>query len=354
MVAYNSKNDIHSRRREAPTGTESKSIRRSVLSFNLVLVTAVIVVLLIWAEAVSLRQDIGAYRTNLYAGVVGDSFKSAWYNYFLFPLRGIVTSVDLALRIVQVLIAILMTFSLRKGIQSWRDIFFASILIAIVPSMSDNHGEYLRQGSALALFMLAISIQSWPARLVIMSLSVIAHGVALYWIFCAFTPIVLFSVYRRFVRREHLHSRRAFSRRHWIRETAPAWSLSAAIIVSIVMASFTVVGYFSLFNLAAFIPADYKVGLSGARTNLLGAAYLFTYGVYVGVVSLKRRSAPHWAVFVGAIVMAAAYGNLTDYGRAISLIVPLHVMATFTIDSRAWRALDFLAVAILGSLWLLA
>lgn len=66
------------------------------------------------------------------------------------------------------------------------------------------------------------------------------------------------------------------------------------------------------------------------------------------------HSAGHYAALACALTFTATYSNITDFGRAMSLLVILHMIAIGRSERVRDRLIDLAVLAAFGTLWVLA
>jgi len=286
------------------------------------------------------NQDIGAYYDNIerrdfYGAFRADWTKEFWYTFIVFPIHDLLKNVDLTFTVLKSIIGGLFFLSLRKFLRSPLDALLAIALITLTPALHENLVEYLRQGMAIGTFLLALSFTRRVVRWPLIALAVLQHPGVVFLLLCVLGGWIL---------GRYLFNRSP-NRRALIINPLLVFVIAAAA------AGFGLVGG----GVIRALPVASILGfLGGDRANILGALYLAAYASLVGYQAVVHRSAPHLTVFLGMLVLCTTYSTILDFGRAISLIVPLHLLAAMSLRPGPARLVDLLGVVVAGSLFLLA
>lgn len=285
-------------------------------------------------------QDIGAYYDNIerrdfYGEYRADWTKAFWYTFIVFPLHDFIKNIDTTFYVIKGIIGGLFFLSLRIYLRSPLDAILAIAILSVTPALHENLVEYLRQGMAIGTFLLALSFSRRAVRWPLIVLAVLQHPGIVFLLLCVLGGWIL--------------ARYLFDRPR--KRRGPVVNPLLVCVIATAAALFGLVGG----GIIRALPVASILGfMGGDRANLLGAMYLAAYASFVGYQAVVHRSAPHVSVFLGVLVFCLTYATILDFGRAISLVVPLHLLAAMTLRPGPTRLIDLLGVVITGSLFLLA
>lgn len=293
-----------------------------------------------WAAVASLAanlveidwsQDLGAYSQNfqdIFRGVqnVDRGLKSLWYDYYIRPISFATNEEAIIIAIIKSNILLLFLVGYSKKIRSHKDAFIFTMLLCYCPIISENINEYLRQGVAIGLFLVAIRLSSNYLRVPLAILSISMHQSIIFIGLFYFIGFIF----------ERFFSDRSGMRSSFVPYLISA-GLAAALIFSFVGAPFDItLGFGSSF-------------LEGRRSNILGALSLFIYATYLAYKTLLHGSASGYAKpLVGALVICALYSSIGDIGRALSLVMPFHLLVALGQYDQSKRDLDLLAIVVMS------
>lgn len=299
----------------------------------------VVIVIVSFNIQFDLTQDIGAYYRNIYDYSVSNEFtndvvKQFWYRFFLYPLYSLTYDIDLTLAIVKSIIMLLFFISQKKFIWSNLDASLLIFVVVVTPALAENMEEYLRQGMAIGIFLLALSTPQSAVRLALVGISTFLHYMTAFLLISTIGGVYL----GKFIAN---------------RENQNAFVVSPALVVMVAIGA-GVFGFLGSKFIFVLLFTDIPNFLGGDRSNVFAFLYLASYTSYVGIQAAYYRSIPHASVFVGLIIVSASYSAILDFGRAISLIAPLHLHAALTLYLFKDRVRDLLVMAVAGSVFLLA
>lgn len=283
-------------------------------------------------------QDISAYYQNIlnydiYGELIRVDYKSPWYTYLVFPLTGLFGKVEITLSIIKSINVMLFVLAVRKKIQSQTEYAIVIAIILLIPAISENIFEYLRQGTAIGIFLFAISLDRQWARWILITLALFFHFGTGLLLAGSLGGHIITKIFSRRIDGQangHLALFYLFGITFFI--------LIAGIIFSDLMRN---------------LPGS-ELFLGGHRTNILAMLYLWGYACYLGFRFIAHRSTAHAVAYAGMLIICVLYTNILDFGRAMSLIVPLHLLAALTLKRRFSRFVDLIVVALGGSMFLLA
>jgi hypothetical protein len=278
------------------------------------------------------RQDIVVYQETLdsQSDSVLDSSKGDWYRYLVYPLRERLGNTDSTLAALRGIILSLMFISQRRSLRSHIDCLLFLTALCVTPALVENMTQYLRQGTALGLLMLGLSFSAWWLAIPLIVLSLLTHPVTL-------LPVGAVCV-------SWLASRGRTSRQ---------WPLQLSVLLGLVGLSI-VCGMYGGGLLRSLEFEQARAYLSGSRSNHLGLLYLGTFAAWTGIQYGVFRSRPHLPVFVMFLVITASYSVLLNYGRTLSIVLPLHLAAGLALPTTRARCVDLAAICCAGSVYTMA
>jgi hypothetical protein len=272
-------------------------------------------------------QDIAAYADNLEVQADYDpgSLKAAWYLFLVYPLLDLLDNADYTLAALKAIIFSLFFVSQRKAFKTNLDCFLFISVLLLTPALAKNMTEYLRQGTALGIFLLAMS---FPRRLVSIPLTVVAAVTH----FVVALPVM--AVCGAWVAKFFEPKKRSL-----LVFLPPLFLPGAALIF----------GLFGGGIISALAPDQVQDYLSGSRSNILGLLYLAFFAFYTGVQFSIFRSKAHLPVFIMFLVITASYSVLLNFGRTMAIVMPLHLAAALTLPTARSRYIDLLFVFTAGT-----
>lgn len=272
-------------------------------------------------------QDIAAYAENLEAqpDYETDSPKGAWYQYLVFPVMAqLGGNAEATLAAMKALIFALMFLSLRKTFRTGMDCALVLAVLLLTPALAHNMTEYLRQGTGLALLMLALS---FPRRIVSIPLTAVAIFTHMAAALPALAYVCAWAVPA------------GKKRKHLAAYVMPVALTGAALIFGLAGGDL----------IRALAPEEVQDYLSGSRSNVLGLLYLALLAGYAGVRYSVLDSRAHLPVFIMFLAATASYSVLLNFGRTISVALPFHLMAAMTLPTARARYIDLAAVFVAGA-----
>jgi hypothetical protein len=303
--------------------------RMGAPAFGLWLLAGIVVIGLLQADY---TQDIGSYRTNIakmfieneqYTGTI----KAIWYEVFVSRVYKIVNNADVVIGFIKSLNFGLIYLSYRRYIKGALDATFVLVLLIFAPVISENIHEYLRQGMALGVFLLAMTSTNRLVGLALALLAVLIHQSAVFLILCI--PLA------------YLLSRMCFF------ESGEPKRGGIIIIIGAV----TVSALVCLLGISSAFPTylTSAIGfLGGSRQNTLGIFYLVGYAGYLGYRALAHGARLHFTAFVGLIIISALYPVILDFGRSLSIVMPLHIAAAMSLTHARDKYLDLAFISVVG------
>lgn len=283
-------------------------------------------------------QDIAAYYENLskrdlFGEEIAVDHKAYWYRFFVYPVQDHFGGIEVTLTIVKVVNISLFLIALRGWPQSHLEWAGVALVVLITPALFENFVEFLRQGTAIGVFLLGLSYKPRIARWPLFVLSVMLHGGVLLLLVAVLAGVGL--------------SKIPFER---IKTNLPFPVAPIAVMAVVLVAA---LGSPLWSEIIGVVPGMFGF-LSGSRGNPLGMLYLAAYATYLGFLVFVYRSSSHAPPFVGLLILCACYVVLTDFGRALSLILPLHLVAALTLTRPTLRVMDLVALFFGGSIYLIA
>jgi len=239
-------------------------------------------------------------------------------------------SSELALLLVKLLIVAICFYVYQKKIKNKRGLFIILLFLIFVPAFTENYQEFLRQGTSIAILLFSFTTKNKYLRYLSLALSALFH-------FVAFVPIIFFYFSRVFFGINKFNNDLC-KRSSW---TFP--SLSIVLILSVFVSFyFLAIGNQTL--------SENKISFfQGNRTSIFAIIYLFVYGSYLLIIINKSKIILHIVSFLIVSSILFVYTFLTDFGRMISLVIPIHFASTVLIDEKLKFNIDALATIVFGT-----
>lgn len=284
------------------------------------------------AKDFNYTQDIAAYVENLkkYSQlneITQNEYKSLWYRVIVLPLFSRVQDAKATLEILKAASLALFIVAMRRSLVTYLDAAIVVACLLFAPVLSDNFNEYLRQGMAVGVCLCAMSARNRLVALVLAALALAMHVSVAIYLVAAFLG--------------HGLQRLLFRR-------GKEWHQYVAIACLVAVIAAPALGILLAPSISKFAPAAMSPFLQGKRHNILGIVYLGGYSAYILAMALRSRSGPHCAAFIAVLAVGLSYSVILDFGRAIALIMPLHLRASVTLEKFHQRAMDIAVLAIFG------
>lgn len=276
-------------------------------------------------------QDIAAYSETLESQTddVLDTIKGGWYQYLVFPLREHLGDTERTLAALKAIILSLMFFSQRKSFRGHTGCLLFLAVLLLTPALAKNMTEYLRQGTAFGLLMLGLSFTWWIA-IPLTVLALFTHPATILPIGAVGAAWIVSKIRDRKLARPTV--------------VLPVFLAGAAIVC----------GMFGGGLIRSLAFEEAQEYLSGSRSNFLALLYLAFFAAYTGIQYTAFRSRSHLPVFIMFLVITASYSVILNFGRTLSIVLPLHLAAAMTLPTTRARNIDLLAVFIAGTAFIFA
>lgn len=288
-----------------------------------------------YSKEIDPDQDWASYLMNLenknFLLSITKSFSIFfWYYFLLYPIQILLGSSELALLLVKLLIVAICFYVYQKKIKNKRGLFIILLFLIFVPAFTENYQEFLRQGTSIAILLFSFTTKNKYLRYLSLALSALFH-------FVAFVPIIFFYFSRVFFGINKFNNDLC-KRSSW---TFP--SLSIVLILSVFVSFyFLAIGNQTL--------SENKISFfQGNRTSIFAIIYLFVYGSYLLIIINKSKIILHIVSFLIVSSILFVYTFLTDFGRMISLVIPIHFASTVLIDEKLKFNIDALATIVFGT-----
>ena len=277
-------------------------------------------------------QDLRSYEDNIIRLYINyeiseQDSKSIWYSYYLNNIFYITSSVETTIYLVKANIITLLLFSYRNVIQNNVDALITIVMLGVAPVVSENIHEYLRQGLAIGVFLMAMSYSRLPIR---WSFIIVAYAVHQAILFVGLAVLVGY----------------AFHRIGFNDEGRAKGSAIIAVQFALALSAMLALGGSGLPFMS--VVSGFFGFLSGSRDNTLGALFLFAYSAYLAYLALSHGSKMHCAAFAGMLIICSFYTLILDFGRSVSMVMPLHIAAALSMGEPRTRYLDLLAILAAG------
>jgi hypothetical protein len=298
------------------------------ISIPAVLFWLTVAALLVSIPQIDWSQDLGAYEDNIARRFLrneqtNDDAKSIWYSLIVGNIFYISGDAQITIQIMKSVVIGIIFFSYHKLLKDNLDAVIVIAMIGFAPVVSDNVHEYLRQGMAIGVFLLAIS---YPQPLVRWPLFLLAYSMHQAVLFVGVSVLLGYAFHRL-----------GFDKAGRAKSSA-IMSVVGAVIVSALLAlaggALPILSFLN--NLLGF--------LSGNRNNTLGAIYLIAYASYLGYRTLLHGTKMHSATLISMVIICSFYTTILDFGRSVSITMPLHIAAALSLERPRDRYLDLLAV----------
>jgi len=270
-------------------------------------------------------QDIAAYAENIdnRSDQLLITEKGGWYRYLVFPLAQITGDTEVSLVIVRALTLTLMLSSQRHYFRNRFSCALFLVVLLVSPPLLDNLNEYLRQGTALGVLMLGVSLSPGllvPAAVV----AILIHPAAVVPVAAIGLAFVVDSV-----------------------GISKIWYSNHFFPLCFAAIAFTC-GIYGV-NLVSWLDIETANRfMSGSRENLFGLLFLAVLSAYTGLQYTANRSNAHLPVFIMFVIITSSYAVISDFGRTMALVFPFHLAAAMTLPAASNRYADFAVVLTAG------
>lgn len=299
----------------------------SLLSFFIWLAFASLIVS---SLAIDFSQDIGSYHQNiidLYRGEnsAGSSLKELWYKYYVRGMLIFSSSAAETITLIKINVVILFLIALRPSMKSHTDAFICVASVCFFPVISENVHEYMRQGLAIALFLIAMGLGKKNLQWSLFVLSILIHQSAIF--------LMLFYSGGYFFYRFTFDGRGLPKGNYTY--------IAIALILSVMFFAFVGVPFAK--DLSVYIEF-----LNGQRSNIFGALFLVGYASYLGYRTFFLGTVGYCRTLIAALIICAFYNSIGDLGRALSLVFPFHFHAAMNHHDLRQRYLEVLVILMAG------
>jgi hypothetical protein len=290
---------------------------------------------LILTAAFLRKPDMGEDWESYYVNLDTDDLrvetvKGYWYNYFAIPLGRILGSTERALLAIKLTTVSVFYWVYSRTARSPFDFCLIFVAIIYIPTVSENYQEFLRQGTAMSLLLVALAFHRKVVKYGFYGIAVLFHFVSG---LSACLLMITDAVFSARIMKSEAHSNRS------------AMTVLYAILL------------FSLLFCLAILGNQDALGelrmesLQGDRSNMLAMACLASYAIYLLYQISHTTQQLHVVTFLLTCFVLAIYPAITDFGRSLSLVTPFHLAGTFLLQKQSDRVVDFLAAFGMGSIF---
>ncbi len=286
--------------------------------------------------APKLGEDWSVYLYNLQYNILPTSvFKSFWYGYFVRPIGDLTGNAYSTLLVIKLFIVSGLYFGLAWNSRAPDKLVLAAVALLIIPTVSHNYQEYLRQGTAIAIFFLASLSARGVVRLPLYALAIACH-------FMAVLPVLLIVVIDVVAfRRSSGFGARDTVPRERLRIVVPTIAVFSLLLILYMIYVYSHGGLHFIRDQSIYF-------FSGDRKNLFAIGYLVAYMAYLLYLIGAERNKMHILSFATIWVVFLFYPVVADFSRAVALVSPFHLLGAFQIANRQTRFIDVGCAAMMG------
>ncbi|MEK9750162.1 MAG: hypothetical protein VW236_01245 [Flavobacteriaceae bacterium] len=305
----------------------TKMINKQLTNSIIDLLISLILVVYLSSLPIDLSQDLGSYVMNLENNaLIFDVTKSFWYTVILFPIHLITTNAENTILVMKMGILLSFYYAYSRKQNIGEKILIGGLLI-LLPTISENYEEFLRQGTALVFAIIGFYSRNKYMRIGFFILALAFHPIVILPILFYHLPIFLLK-------------KDKVDEGIFIRLRLSFWIQLMFLYASIIICLLIIV-----FREELIIEIEY---FEGKRENIFAATYLITYSIYLNVVSNKQRKILHISSNLMILAILACYPLITDFGRMISIVTPIHLMAAVSLSNRKFKILDLGVLSLLS------